>query len=76
MQQIIILGAETSNLPTHKLQPVNAYGTRNILKKIFLMHFNCELYFSVLVLLHLYTGEMSSCGIPSVYALFVEVKKI
>ena len=33
-QKIIILNAETSNLPTRKLQPVNAYvygmyGTRN-----------------------------------------------
>ena len=30
-QNIIILDAETSNLPTRKLQPVNAYmyGTRN-----------------------------------------------
>ena len=25
MQKIIILDAETSNLPTRKLQPVNAY---------------------------------------------------
>ena len=32
MQKIIILDAETSNLPTHKLPPVNAYGTRNFFK--------------------------------------------
>ena len=46
-QKIIILDAETSSLPTRKLQLVNAYGTRNILKEDIRLHFNCESYFSV-----------------------------
>ena len=56
-QKIIILDAETSNLPTRKFQPVNAYmyGTRNNFKKrysaafqlwnLFLVHifYTCKL---------------------------------
>ena len=47
MQKIIILDAETSNLPTRKLQPVNAYmyGPSNNFKKDIGLHFNCEIYF-------------------------------
>ena len=71
----IILGAETWNLPTRKLQQVNAYETRNSFKKDIRLHFNCEIYFLVHVFLHLQTGEMPSCGISSGYALFVKVKK-
>ena len=43
----IILDAETSNLPTRKLQQVNAYmyGTRNNFKKDIRLHFNSEIYF-------------------------------
>ena len=47
MQKIIILETDTSNLSTLKLQPVNAYGARIISKKDILLHFNCEIYFSV-----------------------------
>ena len=73
----IILDAETSNLPTRKLQQVNAYmyGTRNNFKKDIRPHFNCEIYFGT-CFSHLQTGEMPSCGISSGYALFVKVKKI
>ena len=43
--KIIILDAETLNLPTRKLQPVNTYifGTRNNFKKDIWLHFNCEI---------------------------------
>ena len=52
-QKIIILDAETSNLPTRKLQPVNVYmhGPRNSFKKDIRLHFNCEIYF----LVHVFT---------------------
>ena len=73
--KIIIQDAETWNLPTRKLQQVNAYGTRNNFKKSIWLHFNCEIYFPVHVFLHLQTGEMPSCGISSGYELFVKVKK-
>ena len=45
--KIIILDAETSNLPTRKLQPVNTYmyGARNNFIKNIRLHFNCEIYF-------------------------------
>ena len=77
MQKIILLDAETSNLPTRKLQPVNAYmyGPSDNFKKDIRLHFNCEIYFLVHVFLHLSTGEMPSCGISSWYALFVKVQK-
>ena len=39
--------------PTLKLEPVNAYGTRNIFIKDILLHFKCELYISVHVFVHL-----------------------
>ena len=57
--KIIILDAEISNLPTRKLQPVNAYmfGTRNNFEKNIRLHFNCE-YFSVHVL---YTCKLVKC---------------
>ena len=42
-KKIIILDAETSNLPSRKLQPVNAYGTRNSFKK----RYSAAIYFSV-----------------------------
>ena len=76
-QKIIILDAETSNLPTRKLEQVNAYIYRTIynFKKDIRLHFNCEIYFSVHVFLHLQTGEMPSCCISSGYALFVKVKR-
>ena len=47
--KIIIMESKTSNLPTRKLQQVNAYmyGTRNNFKKDIRLHFNCEIYFSV-----------------------------
>ena len=60
MQKIVILDAETSNLPTRKLQPVNAYmyGPRNTLKKDIRLHFNCEIYFLVRVF---YTCKLVKC---------------
>ena len=76
----IISDAETSNLPTRKLQQVNALHVWNMkykcsFKKDIRLHFNCEIYFPVHIFLHLQTGEMPSCGISSGYALFVKVKK-
>ena len=55
-----MLDAETSNLPTRKLQQVNAYmyGTRNNFKKDIRLHFNCEIYFSVHVF---YTCKLVKC---------------
>ena len=41
-----------------------------------LLNLLCIVYFSVHVFLHSQTGEMPSCGISSVYALFVKVKNI
>ena len=76
-QTIIILDAETSNLPTRKLQQVNAYmfGTSNDFKKRYLAAFQFwNIYFGT-CFLHLQTGEMPSCGISSGYALFVKTKK-
>ena len=52
--------AETSNLPTRKLQPVNAYmyGPRNNFKKDIRLHFNCEIY----ILVHVfYTCKHVKC---------------
>ena len=59
-QKIIILDAKTSNLPTRKLQQVNAYmyGTRYTFKKDIWLHFNCEIYFSVHVF---YTCKLVKC---------------
>ena len=59
-QEIIILDAETSNLPTRKLQQVNVYmhGTRIDFKKDIRLHFNCEIYFSVHVF---YTCKLVKC---------------
>ena len=58
--KIIIFDAETSNLPTRKLQQVNAYmyGTRNKFKKDIWLHFNCELFFSVRFF---YTCKLVEC---------------
>ena len=56
--KIIILDAGTSNLPTRKLQLVNAYGTRNNFKKDIRLHFNCEIYFSIHVF---YTCKLVTC---------------
>ena len=57
-KKIIILDAETWNLPTHKLQQVNVYGTRNNFKKDIWLHFNCEIYFPVHVF---YTCKLVKC---------------
>ena len=48
-QKIIILDEDTSNLPTRKIQQVNAYmyGTRYNFKIDIGLHFNCEIYFLV-----------------------------
>ena len=75
-EKIIILDAETSNLPTRKLQPVNAYmyGPRNNFKKIFGC-ISIVIYNFWYMFLRLKTGEMPSCGISSWYALFVKVQK-
>ena len=58
--KVIILDAETSNLPSRKLQQVNVYmyGTRNTFKKDIPLHFNCEIYFSVHVF---YTCKLVKC---------------
>ena len=54
------MDAEISNLPTRKLQQVNAYmhGTRIDFKKDIRLHFNCEIYFSVHVF---YTRKVVKC---------------
>ena len=65
-KKIIILDAETSNLPTRKLQPVNAYmyGTSNNFKKDVRLHINCEIY----VLVHVFfTCKLVKCHHTAFY---------
>ena len=70
-QKIIILDAEISNLPTRKLQQVNAYMMEQeiTLKKIF----SCISIVKYIFRYMFFT--LASCGISSGYALFVKVKK-
>ena len=70
-KKIIILDAETWNLPTRKLQQVNTYGTRNNFTKRYSAAFQLWNIFSGTCFLHLQTGEMPSCVISTEYELFV-----